>query len=117
MSVFCEAKDLDITPFSADYETGTTNRHAASPQEGPVKAGEGSMNIYWSMDKELHLKLEEMGQNQIATYFQFRQPNGKRVRGYQCAVSEFSYSGEADGNYSGKVGFKFQSLKHDVLLP
>ena len=117
MSGLCEAKDIDITPFSVDYENVTTNCDEVSHEEGTVKAGEGSMNIYWSMDKELHLKLEEMGQNQTDTYFQFRQPKGKRVRGYQCTVSAFSYSGEADSNYSGRVGVKFQSLKHDVLLP
>lgn len=116
MSGFCDATNIKITPFTISTETVTTNCDEVKQEIGTVEAGETSMSINWKIDHELHHTLENMGEKQIPTYYQFKRMGGNRLRGFKAFVSAFEYSGEADGYYSGDINLKHQSLKHDILL-
>lgn len=116
MSGFCDATNINIKSFSVSMEPVTTNCDVVKQEIGTVETGETSMSINWKIDHELHHKLENMGEMQIPTYYQFKGMGSNRVRGFKAFVSAFEYSGEVDSYYSGDITLKHQSLKHDVLL-
>lgn len=116
LSGMCDIKNLKITPYKITMEDATTNCDLVKQERGTVETGEVSFDLNWQADNELHRDLEDAGENQIPIFYQFRKHGGKRIRGFKSTVSSFEYSGEVNSYYSGSIGLKHQSLKHDVEL-
>lgn len=116
MSGMCDARNIKLTSFSTSSDDVTTNCDEVKVEESIVEAGESSMEINWKLDSRLHQQIENMGEAQAPTYIQFKPLNVNILRGFKATVSSFEYSGEVNGYYSASVGFKHQSLKHDIEL-
>lgn len=116
MSGMCDARNIKATSFNISLEDVTSNCDPVKVEEGIIETGESSMDLNWKIDNRLHQKLENMGETQTPTYYQFKKWGGSIVRGYKATVNSFEYSGEVNGYYSASVGFKHQSLKHDIEL-
>lgn len=116
MSGMCHTKNLNITPFTVSASEDTLNCDLIKQETGHVEAGEASMNLNWLIDDTLHEALEEMGETQKPTYYQFKRHQGKRVRGFKAVVNAFKYGGEVNGKFSADVTLRHQSLKHDIKL-